>query len=538
MRWTPLAVFWVALLGLSYNIWNAGVASGYVDPLARIGAQDEAIYGSEAIAMATGGGWLTQTFMHRWEMSKPPLLMWLTALAFKIGGISRVALHAPTLFCGALLAALVCGLVAPARGVMAGVAAAVLVTGNPLLYTLARHALTDIVVAAATTAAMLFFMRDTALSRWSTVTGIGMAVAAAILAKSLLGVLPLAVIVLASGGVRPENRPSPWRLAVACGLAIGLAAPWFVYQLAVHHQYFWAEMNVIFGQAQGVKPQQTQESALGYYAARLAMLDPVLALLAATGLWGFWSALLRRDSLAVLVLCWIAVLSAVLLGFRFRSAPYMAPLVPAFVVLAARWSPLASRRWAAPLLAVLLVLTGVKAAHGERPWGLPWSTSAPIASGAALQRYCDLRRSTDLILFDAGDQFYGATLPLAQVRYAWVDPAGVSFALNPHLQHLGILLSAEQFAAAPPHAYLGRMQRWGLHDDQAAGTGIALHSAAELQGIVDARPGSDFLLPADQAAALHGTAHDLVLADARYAYLLAKKPIGNPAPRSGWSCRF
>ncbi len=540
MRFVPVLVFLLALAGLSFKIRDAGVASGFTDPLGKIGAQDEALYGSEAIAMATGGGWLTQTFLHRWELSKPPLLMWLTALAFKIAGITRIALRAPTLLCGALVIALLCSFVARERGTLSGLAAALLMAGNPLLFTLARHGLTDIVVTAATTAAVMVFLRDTALARWSTVAGFGLAVAAAILAKSLMGLLLWLVVGLASVFLRRENRPSPARLAAVGGIAIVLAAPWFCYQLTLHREFFLAEMHVIFGQAKGVKLQQSQESALRFYAARLALLDPVLTLLAATGLFGFWHALRRRDTAALVVLCWIAVFGAVLLGFRFRNAPYILPVLPAFLLLGALWSPLFSRRSAVPLLAMLIALVGVKAAYGDRPWGLPFTATHPTPSAPALQRYCEMRRATDLILFDADDQFYGATLPLAHERYVWVDDGGQTFALNPHLHYLGILLSGAEFRAisANRDEWQRRMRAWGMADQQAVGTGIALRGPGELQAIVDSRPGSDFFLPASQAAALHSSAHDVVASEAGYVYLLARHVSGEYAPRSGWSCRF
>lgn len=540
MRLAPVVVFFVVLAGLSLKIQDCGVASGFTDPLARIGAQDEAWYGSEAIAMATGGGWLTQTMLHRWEMSKPPLLMWLTALAFKIAGISRVALRAPTLLCGALIAALLCAIVRNARGTLAGWAAALLIAGNPLLFTLARHNLTDILVAAAATLAITLFLGDTGLTRRRTLAGLGIAVAASILAKSLMGLLLWLILGLASLCLRREERPSPARLAAVGAIACLLAGPWFCYQLARHHDFFLAEMNVIFGQARGVKPQQTQEGALEFYAARLALLDPVLAVLAATALLGFWRALRRRDSAALSVLCWITVFGAVLLGFRFRSAPYLLPVLPAFVLLGALWSPLFSRRAAGPLLALLIAWTAVKAGFGDRPWGLPVTPSHEIASARPLQRYCEMRRATDLILFDAGDQFYGATLPLAHVRYVWIENGGQTFALNPHLHYLGILLSAAEFEGTPAHldAWQHRMRAWGMTDYQAAGSGIAIHGLGELQAMVDARAGSDFFLPAGPAASVHSSAHERVAADAGYVYLLARRASGEYQPGSGWSCRF
>src|SRR5579862_376583 len=96
-------VFVVASLLLSWNLWNTGLASGYVDPILHFGAQDEATYTREAITMARNGGWMTPTFLGRWVFEKPPLLMWLSAASMQGLGIGRVSARLPVVFAGALI---------------------------------------------------------------------------------------------------------------------------------------------------------------------------------------------------------------------------------------------------------------------------------------------------------------------------------------------------------------------------------------------------------------------------------------------------
>ena len=48
------AVFVVAALFLGWRGGEAGLATGWVDPVARIQAQDEAVYASTALGMARG----------------------------------------------------------------------------------------------------------------------------------------------------------------------------------------------------------------------------------------------------------------------------------------------------------------------------------------------------------------------------------------------------------------------------------------------------------------------------------------------------
>src|ERR1700759_1840533 len=110
-------VFVAAFTILSWNLWNVGIASGYIDPILHLGAQDEATYTREAIAMARGGGWMTPAFLGRWVFEKPPLLMWLSALSLKIFGIGRVSARIPVVFAGALICALCFSIVRRRRSV-------------------------------------------------------------------------------------------------------------------------------------------------------------------------------------------------------------------------------------------------------------------------------------------------------------------------------------------------------------------------------------------------------------------------------------
>ena len=61
----------------------------------------------------------------------------------------------------------------------------------------------------------------------------------------------------------------------------------------------------------------------------------------------FLSDLRRRGSAPVLLTAWIAVMVAALLGWQYRNASYLLPLVPALALLAAAWGPFRTRRYAA-----------------------------------------------------------------------------------------------------------------------------------------------------------------------------------------------
>src|ERR1700694_3765558 len=95
MRRAWCAVALLALVCLLVRSARVGLAGGYVDPIAKITAQDEALYAHSAIRMARQGGWLTPMFMGRYALYKPPLLMWVAAAAARVLGVTRIALRLP-----------------------------------------------------------------------------------------------------------------------------------------------------------------------------------------------------------------------------------------------------------------------------------------------------------------------------------------------------------------------------------------------------------------------------------------------------------
>src|SRR6478735_6604758 len=100
----------VALLALACLLIRAarvGLAGDYIDPISKITAQDEALYGHSAIAMAREGDWLTPRFMGRFALYKPPMLVWAASSSSKLLGVSRISLRLPV----AIFSSLALGLI-------------------------------------------------------------------------------------------------------------------------------------------------------------------------------------------------------------------------------------------------------------------------------------------------------------------------------------------------------------------------------------------------------------------------------------------
>ncbi len=104
--WTA-AVFAASLLALGWNAGAPGFATAYVDPIAPMQAQDEAVYASSSFFMAAQGDWMTPRYLGRYALYKPPLYYWLSDMCVKILGRTALAIRIPSILAGAATVALI-----------------------------------------------------------------------------------------------------------------------------------------------------------------------------------------------------------------------------------------------------------------------------------------------------------------------------------------------------------------------------------------------------------------------------------------------
>ena len=380
------------------------MAGGYVDPIGKITAREEASYGHSAISLARGGDWLNPRFMGRLALPNPPLLVWTAALSARLLGITRLALRLPVV----LLAALAIGLIflwgAEMSGITAGASAALLVLGNHLFHTLATLCMADSLLLAFTSAAVYALYADPWLESRAALGGFVAATAAAVLTGGIAGLVPVAVLGLYCLVARPNQRPNLSRAALAAGLAIALSAPCL---LATPIPAFSA----------APPPQSASGGPVLFYLLRLAATDPILFSGAIVALPAFAGALRARHAGPVLLACWLALATAATVICHYPSAACLLALVPALALVAACHGAFAERRHASWMLAMICASLLAKAALPGAPWGLDYraGTFNPVAP--ALSRYCETRPTAGLIVVDTADGLYASLLPIP-LRYA------------------------------------------------------------------------------------------------------------------------
>jgi hypothetical protein len=503
-----LLVAAVAFVLLGFGIERASVGTAYSDPVSKLRAQDECTYANSALGLAHAGGWLTPKVLGRYLLFKPPLLVWLAGLSLKILGRSLFALRLPALAAAVCVAVILFWWTRRERPILIACAAATLFLSNPLMHIFARLCYTDMLVLAAISGALASFYADPSLARTRSLWCCGIAVAAGVMAKNVAGLLPLFIVALYCVLVRTDKRPPLVRLALVTLIAAALLAPWHIYQLIAHRQWFWADYVQVQLLGFGVKlPVTSEESQAVFYFRRLFLTDPVLAALLVTGVPFLISPLRgRKDVLPALLTAWFAIAAGALLLFRYQNLPYAILLIAPACLIAAEYNPLFSGQRARWGLLVLCAIFAVKCSEPGKIWGLGFGAAQPLPAVAGLRAYYDLGRTNELILADSDDFFYASTLPLPRVRYYFRvqdDSAPKSF---PHYVQLGIMLTEKQFELLPQlePTYKTRLRNWGLDSTEAVGTAILGQSDDALLRLVRAHPDADYYVTIPELQLLEG----------------------------------
>jgi len=534
--WKSLLVAIASFAYLAHGVEQIGIASALSNPVDRIRAQDESIYANAALRIAAQGNWLTPIVMGRLFLYKPPLLYVLAALSLKTLGVSLFALRLPSLLAGSLTAALLFYWCARSRGLWAGLTVALLLLSDSAWFTFARLCYTDVLLASFIAAAIFSTARDprldTLAARWSFIAFS----AVAILTKSVGGLVPLLTLALFAWLGPPERRPPFGRILRISGWVVLLIAPWHLYQLAAHRQWFLTDYVKVQLLQFGVRPAVSGSLDLPawFYLKRLFLTDPFLCVAAAAALPALVIEIRRRNVHARLLGCWLAVVFTCISLFQYRNFPYAVMLVTPLCLTAAYYISVRCQPWAA---AILVLILGLKLVPGDRAWSLTFPASQPLAAAPLLRAYVERGRSNELILVDTDDEFYSSILPLPKVRYCFRDPEHVTERYAPYYVDLGITVNTAVYDNLDhwEAIFRERLRAWKLDSSEPIATSIVATDDADVAAIIQSHPDTDFYLPLSLGPAVVAAAqntHTLVPASTQRFFLLANHSTSRVSPRS------
>ncbi len=506
--WLACAIALVFLLSLALLTWNVRatpVGSASIDPIAHVLAQDEAMYVNSAIRMSKDGDWLNPKLMGRLFLFKAPLLQWLSAISIQMLGLGLISIRLPSLLMGAAGVAAVFAWSGLSRRWPVALIAALLLISDAVWVTFSRLCFTDVLASTLALLAMLTLSLDPQMSRQRSQIVFGLLSGAAVLAKSVVGVLPFAALALYWLVMPRTARPRRIALLASLCVAAVIALPWPLYQLVTHPDWFWAEFVRFQIFAVGVTTATGVSGYPFFYLRRLAAMDPVLCTFVALALLPALRTIRARNPVQTVAVCWAGVVTGALLIFRGRSVSYLVLLVPALCILAALFLPRWLERAWIPLMLVLIAAFGIKASVGDLPY-----RGQSLESVAALRQYYSQNRDTELIIAAPDDSFYAITLPLPHVRYCYVDSSRAIAAFAPHYLELGIAVTPAQLTSLSDWMpeLSRRLSQWRVKTQEPIATAILLPKTEDINIVARALPRADYDIPSAWEVQLNGEMRD------------------------------
>lgn len=311
---------------------------------------DDAYYAEKAKQMLRTGDWLTPRFAGVERLDNPPLFLWLVAVSFALLGVTSFAAVLWSALAGVACVALTHRLaVRLGRDPFEAWAAGIVLLGTGYFLKYANHAMFDVFLTMLFLCVLLAYRRawEGSTRAW---VAVGLFAGLGVLTKSVLGLLPLAVVALHAlwcGRVLHALRSGAWLAPLVAGLVL---VPWYGYQLATHHDAFvrehvaWLLVQRGFGTGHEAA---SPASPLGYLRELGLTYWPWLPL-ALAGLWlalreGFTRGGREPDRAAFpavagarLLLLWPLVVVGTLSFAHEKKLWYVMSVFPALALLSAR----------------------------------------------------------------------------------------------------------------------------------------------------------------------------------------------------------
>ena len=352
-----------ALAAVVACIWFATLDGRHLLP------SDEGRYASIAREMLVSGDWVTIRYNGLKYFEKPPLQMWMTALAFQAFGIGEWQARLWTALCGA--AGLAITAIAAARwyGKRVGMLTGLVLLAAPA-WNIGGHFSSLDMALSATLAGVLASVLiaqhpcATAATRRHWMLAAWVAMAVAVLTKGLVGIaLPGLVLVIYSALARDL---AIWhRLHIGLGLLVmlAIAAPWFVL-VSERNPEFPGFFFIHEHLQRYLSPVHHREGAWWYFVPQLLMgFVPWLGL--------SWSILevVRSEPAdpgfrpTLLLAVWAAAIFVFFSASSSKLPGYILPIYPALAILAAlALDRLARAQWRRHVVvALVLALIGFAA---------------------------------------------------------------------------------------------------------------------------------------------------------------------------------
>jgi 4-amino-4-deoxy-L-arabinose transferase-like glycosyltransferase len=328
-----------------------------------LASYDDTFYAEKAKEILLTGQWLVPPWDYQPNFDNPPLYFWATAILFRLFGISEFTARFVSAACGVGCIVLTYRFGRRLFGPWAGLFSGFALLTTPYFIKYARHAMLDTTQTLLVGCSLYLLVLGLQRQRtgWTDLAA-GVLMGLAVLNKSLLGYLPLAIyavyVLVARAPLRRALRPG---LPMALLAALVLPGTWFAAVIARHgsaplERHFG---YVLWQRAMTGDPGQVVRwtSGLDYLAGLLTNFQPWI-LLALYGAWRLYR-VAEAPRRGLVPIAWAGTVLLLLSLAAAKKSWYVMPAYPALAMLAGvglEGLVSEARRWRERVAAVLAAL--------------------------------------------------------------------------------------------------------------------------------------------------------------------------------------
>ncbi len=299
---------------------------------------DDAFYAHEGKQMLITGDWWNVRFNGVLNFEYPPMFIWLEALSLKALGVSDFAAKFPSAL-SALLIILLVFLLARELGAdfLPSICASWIMMLSQYFMKWAMRAMTDAPFTLFFTLSLYFYVKG--LKRPNYLILCGPAIGAAIMTRSVIGLIPIGIIISHLIVTRQLRKLLSIRLLGGLLIALLLPSIWYVSQYLSHGARF------LYGHFHFIGGKIGLSGELDYVGFILGLLKypwfllrfywPWLPLIIVGLVIQLRVAMRSRASSAVLLVVWVFLVVAPFSLAKYKVLRYIMPAFPAFSILAA-----------------------------------------------------------------------------------------------------------------------------------------------------------------------------------------------------------
>ena len=322
-----LIVFILSSIILFSHLHEGGLA-GY----------DDAIYAHEGKQMLISGDWWNVRFNGSLNFEYPPMFMWLEALLMKLLGVSDFAAKFPSALSALLIILLAFFLAHELSGeFLLSICASWIMMLSQYFMKWAMHAMTDVPFTLFFTLALYFYVKG--LKRPNYLILCGPAIGAAVMTRSVIGFIPVGIIIGHSVIARQPRNLLSIRLLSGLLIALLLPSVWYFSQYLSHGARFLsAHFSFIGGKIVLGGDWDGRGFALGlleYPWLLLRFYWPWLPLMIIGLVAQLRLAVRYREGSAILLVIWVSLVVGPFSLAEAKILRYIMPVFPAFAILAA-----------------------------------------------------------------------------------------------------------------------------------------------------------------------------------------------------------